>query len=301
MDHTDESTGVPDEVSPEREKVGDQQQTETEQIVALTTIPDSPADLTPAGPSAQAFDSPQAGPREPGVADAQLLTRVLVGLLASGSEELVQRLRDLEQEIDTYPAYVESGKSVDGDSTYDLLRYLALGLLMRGQRTAIRGARNGFYLSLGTASWFFDKIDGLTDNRLMRPFRRPFTTRLRRMGQTTSDLIVEGKHEERVSRTLGTQALYAIIDDIVDAVSENPEVTRMIQEVVGGQGVGLATVMRDNARQLSMTSDDAVEGVLRRLLRRTPRRALPPSPLGGQPQTMYSIEMPEEQKDDDEQ
>jgi hypothetical protein len=267
----------------------------------LTTIPDRPADLTPAGPSASAFDSPQAKPREPGVADAQLLTRVLVGLLASGSGELMQRLRDLEQEIDTPPPYVEAGKSVDSDSTSDLLRYLALGLLMRGQRTAIRGARTGFYLSLGTASWFFDKIDGLTDNRLMRPFRRPFTTRLKRMGQTTSDLIVEGRHEEQVSRALATQALYEIIDDIVDMVSENPEVTQMIAEVVGGQGVGLATMMRNNARQLSMTSDEAVEGMLRRLLRRTPRKALPPSPLAGQPQTMYSIEMPEEQKDDDEQ
>jgi hypothetical protein len=213
----------------------------------------------------------------------------------------MQRLRDLEQEIDTHPTYVASSHSVGSDSMYDLLRYLALGLLMRGQRTAIRGARNGFYLTLGTASWFLDKIDGLTDNRLMRPLRRPFAARLARMGQTTSDLIVEGKHEEQVSRALATQALYEIIDDIVDMVSENPEVTQMIAEVVGGQGAGLATMMRNNTRQLSMTSDDAVEGVLRRLLQRTPRKGLPPSPLAGQPQTMYSIELAEEQKDDDEQ
>jgi hypothetical protein len=74
----------------------------------------------------------------------------------------------------------------------------------------------------------------------------------------------------------------------------------MLTEVIGGQTAGLATVVRDNARQLGMTSDDVVEGLLRRLLRRTPRRELPPSPLAGESQTMYSVEVPEEQKGHDE-
>jgi hypothetical protein len=268
--------------------------------MALTQITDPQAELVPTPPGFQQ-QGPQPGYREPGVADAQVLTRILVGLLTSGSGELVQRLRDLEQDIETHPDLWEPAKSEGEETTSDLLRYLAIGLLMRSQRTAIRGARNGFYFSLGTASWFFEKMGGLTNNRLMRPFTRPVSSRLRGLEEATAELITEGKREERVSKVLAREAALETIDDVTEIVSENPEITQMLTQVVGGQSVGLATVMRDNARQLSMTSDDAVEGILRRLLRRAPRRALPPSPLAGEPQTMYSIEAPEEQNGHDEQ
>jgi hypothetical protein len=46
----------------------------------------------------------------------------------------------------------------------------------------------------------------------------------------------------------------------------------------------------DNTRQVTTTADYVVEGVLRRLLRRPSRQALPPSPLEGKPQEMYQYE-----------
>jgi hypothetical protein len=230
-----------------------------------------------------------------------MITRILVGLLTSGSGELMQRLRELEQDVEANRDYVEIGQGFADDSTYELLRYLALGLLMRGQRTAIRGVRSGLYLSLGTASWVFDKVDGLTDNWLMRPIRRPIASRLRSLADTTSAIIDEGRREEELSRWLAKEAALTTMDDVVDVVAENPEVTQVIQQVVTGQGVGLATVMRDNARQIGKSSDDFVDGMLRRVLRRRPREALPPSPLAGQPQTMYLPEAPEGGMGDDEQ
>jgi hypothetical protein len=268
--------------------------------MAVTQATDHQAEPVPASPSFQQ-QGQQARYREPGVADAQLVTRILVGLLTSGSGELMQRLRELEQDIETHPDSVEPAKSENEETTSDLLRYLAIGLLMRGQRRAIRGARNGLYFSLGTASWFFDKMHGLANRRLVRPFTRPVSSRLRDLEEATAALMAEGRREEQLSRLLAREAALETIDDVTEIVSENPEVTQMLTQVVGGQSVGLASMMRDNARQLGLTSDDAVEGILRRLLRRTPRRALPPSPLAGKAQTMYSIEAPEEQKRHDKQ
>ena len=57
----------------------------------------------------------------------------------------------------------------------------------------------------------------------------------------------------------------------------------------------------DNARSVALTADDAAEKLLRWLLRRKPRRDLPPSPVEGQPQTMYAPKVKVEGKrsDDD--
>jgi hypothetical protein len=50
----------------------------------------------------------------------------------------------------------------------------------------------------------------------------------------------------------------------------------------------MATSAVDNARSVAVTADDAAEGLLRWLFRRTPRRELPPSPIEGESQTMYA-------------
>jgi hypothetical protein len=74
----------------------------------------------------------------------------------------------------------------------------------------------------------------------------------------------------------------------------------MIAEIIGQKSKGFATVMADNTRTLTATADELTDALLRRLLRRTPRRELPPSPIEGKPQTMYKSEMLAEEVDRDE-
>ena len=251
------------------------------------------ASLTPAADSAGPFRPSPTEVRpgaktRPDVDNTLLLSRFLLGLAVLGGEELMRHVRAIEQELESHPEFVDPGKSPDDDTTIDLFRYLATGLFVRGQRSALKGVRSTFYLSLGTTSWFLGKVNRLTDNRFTRPIRRPIGARLRNMGRKTGTIIQEGKLEEQQGRVLARETVFDIVDDVVDFVSENPEMTDMIRQVIGGQSVGLATVMRDNARQLTTTSDDVLERVVRKLLRRTPRRDLPPSPLEGRPQTMYA-------------
>ena len=220
----------------------------------------------------------------------ELVTRLLVGLLLSGSGELLRRLDELQEEILAGPGRTASSELATADSSQDAVRYLAIGLLLRGERAVSGGIRTGYDLTTGTVRWSFRALDRLTDNWLMRPVRRPFARRGRSWADQLALLIEEGKREEQNSRVLAGESVGVIVDEIVDLVAENPELDRLVAEIVGQKSVGLATVMADNARTLTAAGDDLAEHVLRRLLRRPPRRVLPPSPVGGKPQTMYKPE-----------
>ena len=237
---------------------------------------------------------------QPQAGKVALATRLLVGLLLSGSGELLQRLEELQEEILADPGLVRSEDATHVDTTRDALRYLAISLLLRGEQKVASGIRSGVDLSMGMVRWSFRTLDRLTDNPLARPLRRPMSARSRDWGNQLALLIEEGKREEQNSKVLASESIGVIVDQVVDLVAENPELDRLIAEVVGQKSVGLATAMADNARTLTATGDYIAEGVLRRLLRRAPRRALPPSPIEGQPQTMYSRGTQVEEVDPDE-
>lgn len=230
---------------------------------------------------------------------AALVTRLLVGLLVSGSGELLQRLDDLQEEVLADPALSGPSDLTKVDSSRDAMRYLAISLLLRSERAISGGVRTGYELTTGTVRWSFRALDRLTDNWLMRPVRRPLARRGRSWADQLALLIEEGKREEQKSKVLAGESVGVIVDEIVDLVAENPELDRLVADIVGQKSVGLATVMADNARTLTATGDDVAEYVLRRLLRRTPRPLLPPSPVEGKPQTMYRSDVPLEGGDQD--
>ncbi len=238
--------------------------------------------------------------QEPHAGKVALATRLLIGLLLSGSGELLRELEELQEEILADPGLLPREAATQVDTTGDALRYLAISLLLRGERKVASGIRSGVDLSLGMVRWSLHTLDRLTDNPLGRPLRRPMSARTRNWGNQLARLIEEGKREEQNSKVLASESISAIVDEVVDLVAENPELDRLIAELVGQKSVGLATVVADNARSLTATGDYIAEGMLRRLLRRAPRRALPPSPIEGQPQTMYRRRSPVKEVDSDE-
>ena len=113
--------------------------------------------------------------------------------------------------------------------------------------------------------------------------------------------VDEGRLEEQKSRLLASQSLLGITDDVMDYVASSPELTGYITDLIGGQGAGLAGVVADNAREMTASGDDTAERLVRRILRRKARQDLPPSPIAGQPQTMYEPQPQEPGADDDDQ
>jgi hypothetical protein len=75
--------------------------------------------------------------------------------------------------------------------------------------------------------------------------------------------------------------------------------TSAIERVLVGQGSSLTGTAMGSARQLGTSADDLAEGIVRQLLRRKPRRELPPSPLAGLPLTMYEPRNPAEGAQED--
>ena len=245
-----------------------------------------------AGAQPQVSQAQPGQPAELEFEDLQLLSRLLVGLLLTGSNQLMQIVRDLQREIEADPGLLTQDVYADDETTLDLLRYLAIGLLARGQKRLARGVSKGIRLSLSATGWTLRTLDRWTDNRFTRPFRRPIESGLWNLEQDADLIIKEGRLEEQNARLLAGQTVGEIIDELLDFMSENPDLAEFIQELIGRQSVGLAGVVRDNARQVSSTGDYIAEGVVRRLLRRRARREMPPSPLMGKPQTMYSLEGP---------
>ena len=186
---------------------------------------------------------------EPQASRVVLITRLLVGLLVSGSDELLQRLQRLQEEIRADPARLPRDAATQVDTTADELRYLAISLLLRGERKVASGVRSGVDLSRDTLRWSLRTLNRLTDNALGRSLRRPLSARRRDWGNQLALLIEEGKREEQNSRVLASESIRAIVDQVADLVAENPELERLIEEKVGQKDAGPASGVTDNPRR----------------------------------------------------
>jgi hypothetical protein len=189
----------------------------------------------------------------------------------------------LEGLVQEAPATDLSGEEEPGDE----FRHLALGLLARGQRRAGKTLRTAYNVSRGTARLTLDTLDRLTDGWLMRPIRYPIERRIRRWQVRRAEIIEEGKLEEQDSRDLAAERVEVIVQNVFDQVAESEELDRLIGELIGQKSATYVGLLLDNLRSLTASMDYAIEGVLRKVMRRKPRRDLPPSPIVGQPQTMY--------------
>ncbi len=212
----------------------------------------------------------------------ELALRFLVGLLAIGGDEAARRLQEMQRKLNENPALWNADVSMGDKSMRRQAWHLGIGLIRRGQRRLRIELRRGFELTLGAASsqwegsWLPSRVRGVLEARLVQ------------WRAKAVQIIQEGEMEEHKGRALATGALSELITEIMDEVAQNPELQEFVQDMVGQQGMGMATSVVDNARSVTLTADDAAEGLLRWLFRRTPRRELPPSPVEGQPQTMYA-------------
>lgn len=222
--------------------------------------------------------------------EIELLSRLALGALLMGSDELTRRLQQAQQSLEAEPEFAQQDLDTGEETVVDLLRYMGIGLLAQGQRRMARRVRRGYYFSLGVTSWFVESLDRATDNPLVRPVRRPIETQLERLGQEIGRVVTEGRLEEQKARQLTEETLSETVEEVFVSVSDSPEVEILIRRVVGQQSAGLAGVIVGNTRRVSVSADNLVEGIARRLLRRKPRAELPPSPLLGKPQSMYALE-----------
>ena len=227
--------------------------------------------------------------------------RFLVGLLAIGGEEASRRLGEMQRKLDEDPSSWQTERRPAEKSLGRQAWYLGVGLIWRGQKRLRCDLRRGFERLVGTADRASSVAGQRAGSRLPNPVRAALETRLIQWRVKAAALIEEGQLEDQQGRALASGAVTEFIAEIMDEIAKNPELQEFVQDMVGQQGVGMATSMVDNARSVTVTADDAAEGLIRWLFRRTPRRDLPPSPVEGLPQTMYApkIKIEGENRDDE--
>ena len=230
------------------------------------------------------------GQAERDVENLRLLIRFLLGGLLMSSGSFMQMVRDKQQEIEAEQGLPTHDSSAEDESLRDLFRYLSIGLLVQGTEGVTRFVESGFRLSLDATRQLIAGVDRATDNWLARPLRRAMTSRLQRLEHKAELTIDKGRVEEQMAKLLAGETVDELTDQVIDAVAESPELTDMIISIVGQQGKGMVGVAGDNARSLSVIADSATERFIRRLLKRKSRQELPPSPMRGVPQDMYSVE-----------
>jgi hypothetical protein len=229
------------------------------------------------------------------VENLRLLVRFLLGGLLMSSGSFMQTLRDVQHEIEAAPGLPEQRETGEDESLRDLLRHLSVGLLVQGTEEAFQIAKSGFHLSLDLTRRLIVGVDRVTDNRLVRPMRQAMITRLQRLEDEAETLIDLGRAEEEKARLLTGDTMDILVDDVMETVATSPELNDMIRGLVAQQGKGVAAVVGDNARTLTLLADSATERFVRRLFKRRPRQELPSSPLRGVPQDMYSAKELEEE------
>jgi hypothetical protein len=222
--------------------------------------------------------------------NVRLLTRLVVGGLLMGSGSFMQMVRDKQQEIEAERGLLTHDTYAEDESPRDLLRYLAIDLLVEGTEGVARLIGSGFHLSLDATRQLIKGVDRVTDNRLARPLRRAMVSRLHRLEHKAELSIDKGRVEERNAKLLTDETKDELIDQVVDTIAQSPELTDMIISIVSQQGKGVVGVAGDNARSLTVIADSATERFIRRLFGRKPRQELPPSPIRGVSQNMYSAE-----------
>jgi hypothetical protein len=206
----------------------------------------------------------------------QLLMRFLVGSAVVGVEELLSRVRRWDEQTPADPLSA-GGRDLKEATNLDLARYLIVGSLIWGRRQMVRTVRSNLIGSPGKPPVLLQSIDRATTRWPLSSLREPFKRAAASLSAMAEQRIREGWREEQAARWLASNTIGEIIDDFIDHISENPQLVALVREQINQQSIGLASTVRDTGREWSVTGDDLVEVIVRRLLRRRPRSELPGS------------------------
>jgi hypothetical protein len=225
------------------------------------------------------------------------LTRLLVGGTLVAWDELTTQLRAWEEETQSIQAREWEGEGIiayrpeqpvaeaqsvrppavpdglEGSSaeTADVL----LGLLFESQSRFLRGSKAAYRLADKTTGRVVTPLlKRMGNSRLFRPGQRRLNALANRGEDVVERWAERGRTEEAYSRRLFLTAVEGAFGSSMDQLAEAPQ----LQNLVRKQSAGLSQEMMDEVRERTVSGDLVVEHFARSLLRRAPRRTLPPPP-----------------------
>jgi len=222
---------------------------------------------------------PVRSPREEAIYTIRLLTAVAVGGVVEGSDQLVRRLKKYEEELRQAETDLDGeGEAGIDEDELDRLRFATIGLIFdtqnmigRSLELALKAAETGVAVTekIGGPFWNFF---------LFRPVTKRVEKRVENMANLGEDSLSRwvtiGRQVEPRGRRLATFTYEEIVSEFINRLAENPEVRALVAQ----QSISLAAGMRDEVRERTVTSDNVLEDIARRILHREPRTALPQPP-----------------------
>jgi hypothetical protein len=226
------------------------------------------------------------------------LTRLVIGGVEVGYDELVRLLRVWEQEVSQLqsasPAGAASeivsrdpsspgpaGSSPSGQNqksgAVETLRFALIGLLFETQERARKSAANLGRIErwVGRLADPWLRTSGVIYHiSVLSPARRRYEQLVSRGEAELARWVALGRVEDAHSRALAQVAFDKTVDEYIEYLTTNPEVQELVQQ----QSTGLANEVIEEVRERTVSIDNLLEGMTRSVLRRMPRAVLPAPP-----------------------
>jgi hypothetical protein len=243
--------------------------------------------------------------QEPDFQPLRSLTRLAFGGLLMVQEELNHHMRRWEHEASRQRAEQRqhalptSGDDSEttappalpppADTPAEQARYALVGLLFETQERMTQAWRAPGPLDRAAASL----LQTIDTNPALAPLRRQMDTLVERGETEVNRWIARGRVEEMHSRQFVDTALQRSFESSIHGVVQHAEVREMIHE----QGAGLADELVEEVREHAVSTDDYLERVVRKYLKRTPREDLPEPPESVRQRAMH-MRLPESHQQD---
>ena len=200
------------------------------------------------------------------------LSRLVVGGAVDISELLAKLLEHWESEIaERHEATIVENEEDLGD----ILRYLIVGMIFEGQH-AVRGAtKSAGSLMAGAIGFSVSVSKPIRNSWLFSPLRRTTNAVTERLEDRIADLVRTGRSEEFVGRLMAEGALAETVDWVMEYFAHDPQIRELVQQ----QALGFSEEITIGTRERTITADNAFDTLLRKILRRTPRKDLPGPPV----------------------
>ncbi|MBN2146262.1 MAG: hypothetical protein JW726_02695 [Anaerolineales bacterium] len=235
----------------------------------------------------------------------RLVTRLMIGGVEVGLGKLFSSLESLDQEFSgremsgqemgdmpkqlepAMPPPIESAELAgDAESSDDkgmdvetsgsrLLNHALIGLFFEVQDGLQKGIEVFDQTSRAVSHLGEPWLRPLQHSRLLRPLRRQVDRLAERGEAELMHWVERGRQETEHGRRLVNTAISSTVDRSIETLTTNPEV----QELVQKQSTGLANEMLEEVRERTVSADNFLEGIARRILRRKPREELPEPPF----------------------
>ena len=237
-------------------------------------------------PKSEQASSSQSDPGNRESDNLRSLTRLIVGGVFIGIDELSSRLSRWEGET-TRRAVAASKKSSQGSSSVpppfqeetkesdsQTIRYALVGLAFEAQDAIKESAKAISKAEKSIVRRTDPIIKPITSSRLFSPARKRFNHLVDRGQQEVNRWVSIGRQEDSHSKALTQVAISESVDDVIDVIAVNPE----IQQLITAQTTGLVEEILEEIRERTISTDIFLEGVVRSILRRKPRYQLPSPP-----------------------